>query len=106
MTQKARSDYAIHGGRQGVNDIVKDVPQYYLEHNNMMLDYYTTNVKISEQKKLDIERATRGQGAPDGISNNIWLAERRKRIKSSNTGAIAKRRTTTWSKPRKQVFYA
>ena len=64
----------------------------------MMLDYYTTNVKISEQKKLDIERATRGQDAPDGIGNNIWLAERRKRIKSSNTGAIAKRRTTTQSK--------
>ena len=29
-SQKARSDYAIHGGRQGVNDIVKDVPRTIL----------------------------------------------------------------------------
>ena len=51
-SQKARSDYARHDGGQGVKDIVKDVPQEYLEQ--MMLAYYTTNVKISEQKSLDI----------------------------------------------------
>ena len=92
-SQKARSDYARHDGGQGVQDIAKDVPQEYLEQ--MMLDYYTTNVKISEQRVLDIERVTRGQNTPDDIGSNIWLAERRKRITSSNTGAIAKRRATT-----------
>ena len=73
---------------QGAKDIVKDVPQEYLEQ--MMLDYYITSVKISEQKRLDIERVTKGQGTPENITSNIWLAERRKRITSSNTGAIAK----------------
>ena len=92
-SKKARSDYARHDGGQGVQDIAKDVPQEYLEQ--MMLDYYTTNVKISEQRILDIERVTRGQSTPDDIGSNIWLAERRKRITSSNTGAIAKRRATT-----------
>ena len=60
-----------------------------------MLDYYTTNVKISEHKRLDRERVTRGQGTPDNISSNVWLAERRKRNTSSNTAAIARRRSTT-----------
>ena len=41
-------------GGQSVNDIVKDVPQEYLEQ--MMLYYYTTNVKFSEHKRLDIQR--------------------------------------------------
>ena len=59
-----------------------------------MLEFYTTNVKISEHKGLDIERVTRGQGTHH-ISSNIWLAERRKCITSSNTGAIARQRSTT-----------
>ena len=61
----------------------------------MMLEYYVSNVKTSEQKRLDIERATRRQGTSDNIGSNIWLAERRKCITSSNTATIAKRRTTT-----------
>ena len=92
-SQKARSDYARYDGAQGVQDIAKDVPQEYLKE--MMLDYYTNNVKISEQRIIDIESVTRGQSTPDDISSNIWLDERRKRITSSNTGAIAKRRATT-----------
>ena len=92
-SQKARRDYARHDGGQGVMETAKDVPQEYLEQ--MMLDYYRTNVTIPEQKALDIERVTRGQGTADDIAANIWLAERRKRITSSNTGVIARRRTTT-----------
>lgn len=92
-SQRARSDYARHDDGQGVKDIVKDVPQEYLEQ--MMLDYYTANVKVSDQKRLDIEQLTTGQGTPEDTGSNIWLAERRKRITSSNTGMIAKRRATT-----------
>ena len=91
-SQRAKSDYARDDSGQGVNDIVKDVPQEYLEQ--MMLEFYTTNVKFSEHKGLDIERVTRGQGTHH-IGSNIWLAERRKRITSSNTGAIARQRSTT-----------
>ena len=89
----------IHREQQGVKDIVKDVPQEYLER--MILDYYTTNVKISEHRSLDIEWITRGQGTPDNISSNIWLAERRKRSTSSNTGALldqgVQQRLLMWS---------
>ena len=92
-TQQARRDYARHDSGQGVMDTVSDVPQDYLE--KMMLDYYKTNTAITDQKVLEVERVTRGQGTADDIAGNIWLAERRKRITSSNTGLIARRRCTT-----------
>ena len=91
-SQRAKSDYARDDSGQGVNDVVKDALQEYLEQ--MMLEFYTTNVKFSEHKGLDIERVTRGQGTCH-IGSNIWLAERRKHITSSNTGAIARQRSTT-----------
>jgi len=90
-SQKARCDYARHDGGQGVTEIVKEMPQEYLQQ--IMLDFYKTNVSISEQKGIDIERVTRGQGTADDIAGNIWLAGRRKCIASSTTGVIAKRRT-------------
>ena len=92
-SQKARSDYARHDDGRGVKDTVNDVPQEYLEQ--IMLDYYTANVKVSDHKRLNIEQVTTGQCTPEDIGSNIWLAERRKRITSSNTGVIAKRRAKT-----------
>lgn len=60
----------------------------------MMLDYYAATVAVTDEKKEEVERVTRKQGNDD-IGGNIWMAERRKRITSSNTGIIAKRRSTT-----------
>ncbi len=92
-SQQARRDYARHDNGQGVRESASDVPQDYLER--MMLDYYKTNVAITDQKALQVELSTRSQGAGENIAGNTWLAERRKRITSSNTGVIAKRRSTT-----------
>lgn len=60
----------------------------------MMLDYYAATVAVTDEKKEEVERVTRKQGNDD-IGGNIWMAERRKRITSSNTGIIAKHRSTT-----------
>ena len=70
---QARGDYARHDGGPGVKETVCDVPQDYLEQ--MMLDYYKTNVAITEQKATEVERVTRGQGKASDIAGNIWLAE-------------------------------
>ncbi len=73
------------------------VPQAYLQ--GLMIDYYRANVNASASKIVEIECATRGQGTSDDVANNLWLTERRKRITSSTTGTIARRRSTTKAAP-------
>ena len=91
-SQQARRDYARHDSGQGVTETASDVPQEHLE--KVMLDYYKTNVALTAEKAIEVERKTRNQGTANGDSG-YWLAQRRKRITSSNTGVVAKRRTTT-----------
>jgi len=59
-----------------------------------MVNYYNTHVAVSQAQISEVECLTRQQGTDDN-SSNVWLAERRKRITSSNTGRIAKRRSST-----------
>ena len=59
-----------------------------------MKEYYLANVKVSEVICEELKLKTAGQGKCDN-SLQVWLAERRKRITSSNVGSIAKMRTTT-----------
>lgn len=92
-SQQARRDYARHNDGPGVSDVPADVPNDYLQ-KKMMLDYYAATVAVTDEKKEEVERVTRKQGNDD-IGGNIWMAERRKRITSSNTGIIAKHRSTT-----------
>ena len=54
-SKQARLDYARHDNGQGVTETASDVPQEYLEQ--MMLDYYKTNVAITDQKLLEVEVA-------------------------------------------------
>ena len=89
-SHQARRDYARHDTGQGVMETVNDMPQDYMEQ--MILNYYRAKVHITDQKALEVERVTRGQGT---TGDNVWLAERRKRITSSNTGVIARRKCTT-----------
>ena len=60
-----------------------------------MIDYYRANVSVTDDKIIIVERATRGQSTSDFVTNNIWMTERRKRIISSTTGTVPKRRSTT-----------
>ena len=60
----------------------------------MTINYYQTYVVVSQTQASEIECLTRQQGADDN-SSNIWLAERHKRITSSNIGQISKRRKST-----------
>ena len=69
------------------------LPQAYFQ--GQILDYYRANVNLTDSRIVEVERSTRGQGTATEVAGNLWLAERRKRITSSVTGNIAKRRSTT-----------
>ena len=90
---QARSDYARHDGGPEVHEVHQDVPADFLQ--GMMMDYYQANVYVAASKSLELESATRNQGAAEEIALNLWMAERRKRITASSCGQIAKRRSTT-----------
>ena len=90
---QARRDYARNNDGPGVQEVDSNVPQAYLE--DLLLDYFRGNVSVIESKLLDIEMVTRGQSTLNGVTTNLWLTERRKRITSSVMGTIAKHRTTT-----------
>ena len=88
---QSRWDYSWYDGVQYADDISTDVPPYL---QDMMINYYQTYVVVSQTQASEIECLTRQQGADDN-STNIWLAEHRKQITSSNIGQIAKRRKST-----------
>ncbi len=60
-----------------------------------MIDYYRANVRVTDSGIAEIERATRGQGTTDDVTNYLWKTERRKRITSSTAGTVARRTSTT-----------
>ena len=79
-TLQSRRSYSRYDGGQDADDVNTDLPPTFLQDN--MLQYYGTNVKVSDQRAKDIEMMTRQQGT-DETSANIWLGECRKRITSS-----------------------
>ena len=87
---KARTDYDRHDDGPGV---AEDLSEEYLQ--NLMVDYYNANVKLSAAKMLEVEASTKNQGVADELATNLWMAERKKRITASVCGNIAKRRSTT-----------
>ena len=60
-----------------------------------MMTFYNTHVKVTKEQAICIEERTRLQGVGDDLAANLWIAERKKRITSSTSGKIAKRRSTT-----------
>ena len=91
-SQKGRSDYSRYDGGQNATEIPTDVSPQQL--HNLMKEFYKAKVKVTESQAEVIRLETTGQGSNDD-SLYKWLAERRCRITASNTGSIAKRRTTT-----------
>ena len=90
---RARSDYSRHDDGPGVQEVDSVLPQAYFQ--GQIIDYYSANVNVTDSRIVEVERSTRGQGTATEVAGNLWLAERRKRITSSVTGNIAKRRSTT-----------
>ena len=62
---QAWSDYARHDGGSTVDDVASDVPQIYLE--DMMMTYYATHVKVSQERAIQLEQMTRFQGMADDL---------------------------------------
>jgi len=81
------------GGEQP-EDISEDVPPEYLE--KMKTEYYQAHIVVDRETREDIENITRGQSASmDNKAEQLWYAERRKRVTASRAGGIAKMRKTT-----------
>ena len=89
---QGRDDYSRHDGGKNATEIVTDISPDQLY--TLMKEYYLANVKVSEVICEELKLKTAGQGKCDN-SLQVWLAERRKRITSSNVGSISKMRTTT-----------
>ena len=88
----AQKDYSQHNSSQCVLDVANpQYPQLILE--DVMYQYYSTYVKVTDDRIEEIERDTRGQG--QFWSNAVWLAERKLRITSSIIGEVSKRRPNT-----------
>ena len=81
------------------------LPQAYFHGH--ILDYYRVNIDMTDNRIVEVERSTRGQGTATEVASNLWLAERRKHITSSVTGDVAKRRSTTKVAPLvKTILYS
>ena len=62
----------------------------------MKTKYYQAHIVVDGEAREDIENITRGQSASmDNKAEQLRYAERRKRVKSSRAGGIAKMRKTT-----------
>lgn len=84
----ARRAYSRHD--QGVvpKEISSDLPEEHLLE--LMHSYYNTNVVVTEEKAIEIEKETRNQA-----HDQQWIVERRKRVTASKVGSIVKMRATT-----------
>ena len=62
----------------------------------MKTEYYQAHIVVDRETREDIENITRGQSASmDNKAEQLWYAERRKRVTASRAGGIAKMRKTT-----------
>jgi hypothetical protein len=60
-----------------------------------MSKYYQENVHADTSKINDIQLTTINQGQSNDMRSNFWKLERKKRIRSSMIGQIAKRLSKT-----------
>ena len=90
---QSRLDYSRYDGN-GPNaiDILPDIPASDL--HDVMLFYYSRQIKVTEAAAADITLRTNEQGG-NSNSKAIWHEHRRIRVTASNVGKIAKRRPTT-----------
>ena len=90
---QSRLDYSHRDGKgPNATEVPADVCFFNL--HDLMVSYYEANIKIKgpEAQKITINTTDQGNRETD---NQIWLEECRKRITSSNTGQIAKRKHNT-----------
>ena len=103
MTQCSKAYSRGDGGEQP-EDISEDVPPEYLE--KMKTEYYQAHIVVDRETREDIENITRGQSASmDNKAEQLWYAERRKRVTASRAGGIAKMRKTTKRANRVKEMY-
>ena len=84
----ARKAYSRHDNEIEPDDVTDDLSPDIL--NDMKKSYYQTNVVVTTEEAMEIERATRDQAGSDR-----WKTERRNRLTASKVGGIIKMRKTT-----------
>ena len=96
----ARSAYNRHDGGISPEQVDDDIPTGELEQ--LKTSFYKTKVVITEERRREIERSTRGQA-----ESEQWMVERRKRLPASKVGSIAKMiKTTKRSSKVKNLLYS
>jgi len=87
----------IYDNGPNAMDVPSDIPPK--DMHNLMVSYYSANIKITEvtATKLSIDTADQGESV-------LWYEERSERLTASNVGKIAKRRATTKVGPTVQQF--
>ena len=90
----ARKAYSRGDEGEQPEDIAEDVPPDYLE--NIKSQYYQAQIIVDKEMRDDIENITRGQStSQESEAEQLWYAERRKRVTASRAGGIVKMRKTT-----------
>ena len=87
-------------------DVVDDVPSQDLQM--LKTEYYHAHVVVDEKTAHEIEMSTREQSrATSSTTEQLWYAERQKRITASKVGGIAKmRKSTKRANKVKQMLYS
>ena len=71
-------------------------------HHSLKESFYTTQVAVTKEAAVNIERCTREQSGSE-----LWKEERKKRVTASHVGAISKmRKTTKRSVKVKELLYS
>ena len=87
-TVAARTAYNRYDGGISPEQVDDDIPSDELKQ--LKTSFYETKVVITEERRTEFEKSTRGQ-----VESEQGMVERRKRLTASNVGSIAKMRKTT-----------
>ena len=74
-SQQGREHYSRHDGGSNADEIVTDIAVNQLWE--LMKEYYSVNIDITESARENVTVMTSGQGKNDH-SHQVWLSERRK----------------------------
>lgn len=107
-SQSAKLAYSRHDGGVQPDDVMDDIPSEHLQR--LKTEYYHAHVVVDEKTAHEIEQSTREQSratSSTGTGEQLWYAERQKRITASKVGGIAKmRKTTKRANKVKQMLYS
>lgn len=101
----AKLAYSRHDDGVQPEDVMDDIPSEHLQR--LKKEYYHAHVVVNKETAQAIELSTKEQSrATSSTGEQVWYAERQKRITASKVGGIAKmRKNTKRANKVKQMLY-